>query len=142
MIREYQEADVEDIMEVWSRANAMAHPFLPVAFVTEVEHAIRNVYLGRAETFVQEKDGRVIGFIALLGNEIGGLFVDPSRHGRGHGKALVDHAVALKGPLKVEVFRDNAAGRRFYERFGFEFVADEFHEPSGHVNRRMAMPGA
>lgn len=64
------------------------------------------------------------------------------KHGQGHGQALVDHTVSLKGPLSVEVFRDNEIGRPFYERYGFEFVADALHAPSGHVSRKMAMPGA
>ena len=71
---------------------------------------------------------RIVRPAGTLGNEIGGLFLDPSRHGKGYGTALVDHAVALKGPLTVEVFRDNAIGRRFYEGYGFEFVADEPHD--------------
>ncbi|MEX0303614.1 MAG: GNAT family N-acetyltransferase, partial [Leisingera sp.] len=80
--------------------------------------------------------------ISLLGNEIGGLFLDPSRHGRGYGKALTDHTFALKGPLKVDVFLSNAIGRPFYERYGFNFVEEVLHEPSGQITWKMAMPGA
>ena len=58
------------------------------------------------------RDGAVVGFIALLGDEIGGLF------------------------------RDNVVWRPFYERDGFEFVAEELHEPSGQISRKMAMPVA
>lgn len=141
-IRPYHADDVEAVIDVWEKANALAHPFLAPEFVAEVHQAMRDIYLPNAETYVLEDGGVVVGFIALLGNEIGGLFLDPSLHGKGYGKALVDHAVALKGPLKVEVFRDNAIGRPFYERYGFEFVSDELHEPSGQTNRKMSMPGA
>lgn len=142
VIRVYEPADIEPVMAIWSEANALAHPFLKADFVAEVEQAIRQIYVPKAETYVLEEAGQIIGFIALLGNEIGGLFLDPTRHGRGYGRALVDHAVGLKGPLKVEVFRDNQIGRPFYERYGFEFVEDELHAPSGQVNRKMAMLGA
>ncbi|MFD3191593.1 GNAT family N-acetyltransferase [Sedimentitalea sp. HM32M-2] len=141
-IRPYRADDVEPVIAVWQKANALAHPFLAPEFVAEVHQAMRDIYLCNAETYVLEKDGAVAGFIALLGNEIGGLFLDPSLHGKGYGRVLVDHACALKGPLKVDVFRDNVVGRPFYERYGFEFVADELHEPSGQMNRKMAMPGA
>lgn len=141
-IRPYHADDTETVIAVWQKANALAHPFLTREFVAEVRQAMRDIYLPNAETYVLEEAGTVIGFIALLGNEIGGLSLDPSRHGRGYGKTLVDHAVGLKGPLKVEVFRDNAIGRPFYERYGFEFIKDEIHEPSGQVNRKMSMPGA
>jgi len=141
-IRPYHADDIDAVIDVWQRANALAHPFLKSDFVAEVHKAMREVYLPKAEAYVLEEERMVLGFIALIGNEIGGLFLDPSRHGKGYGRALVDHACGLKGPLKVEVFRDNAVGRPFYERYGFEIVADEVHEPSGQVNRKMAMPGA
>ncbi|WBU60308.1 GNAT family N-acetyltransferase [Paracoccus albus] len=141
-IRPYNPDDIEPVILVWQRSNALAHAFLTPEFVTEVHQAMRDIYLPNAETYVLEKDGTVVGFIALLGNEIGGLFLEPSLIGQGYGRTLVDYAFALKGPLKVEVFRDNHVGRPFYERYGFEFVEDELHEASGHISRKMAMPGA
>lgn len=141
-IRTYRKKDIEPVMVAWRKANALAHPFLSTGFVAELEQAIRHTYVPMAETYVLEESGVVVGFIALLGNEIGGLFLDPSLHGRGYGKALVSFAIDLKGLLTVEVFRDNEIGRAFYERVGFEFVADELHEASGQISRKMAMPGA
>ncbi len=141
-IRPYRSDDVESVIAIWQKANALAHPFLAPKFVGEVQQAMRDIYLPNAETYVLEKDGAVAGFIALLDNEIGGLFLDPALHRNGYGRALVDCAVALKGPLTVEVFLENTVGRPFYERYGFQFVEDEFHEPSGQLNRKMAMPGA
>lgn len=140
-IRRYRPEDIELVMAAWRRANALAHPFLADAYVAQVEQEVRDIYVPNAETYVLEEDGEVIGFIALLENEIGGLFLDPSKHGRGYGKALVDHAVAIKGSLMVEVFRDNEIGRPFYQRYGFEFVAEQLHEPSGQIVCKMAMPG-
>lgn len=141
-IRPYHPGDTEAVIAVWQKANALAHPFLAAEFVAEVQQAMRDLYLPNAETYVLEEKGSVIGFIALLGNEIGGLFLDPSKHGKGYGKALTDHAFALKGPLKVDVFRDNAIGRPFYERYGFRLVEEVLHEPSGQITCKMAMPGA
>lgn len=140
-IRRYCREDLEPVMAVWRRANALAHPFLTEDYVAHVEREAREIYVPNAETYVLQEDARVIGFIALLGNEIGGLFLDPSKHGRGYGKALVDHAVAIKGSLRVEVFRDNEIGRPFYERYGFLRVAETLHEPSGQIVHVMAMPG-
>ncbi len=138
-IRRYRAEDLEPVMAVWRRANALAHPFLTEVYVAALQQEVRDLYVPNAETYVLEEDAGVIGFIALLENEIGGLFLDPSKHGRGYGKALVDHAVAIKGPLKVEVFRDNQIGRPFYERYGFGFVTEALHEPSGQIVRKLAM---
>lgn len=142
LIRAYQPEDIEPVMTIWAAANALAHPFLETVFVVEVERSIREDFLPISETYVLEDKDQVIGFIALIGSQIGGLFLDPACHRRGYGRALVDHAVTLRGPLKVEVFRENAIGRPFYEGCGFERIEDEFHAPSGQMNRKMAMPGA
>lgn len=141
MIRAYEPKDTDALVEIWEKANALAHPFLPQDFVAQVKTDMRNIYLPNAETWVLEQQGQPIGFIAMIGNDIGGLFLDPAHHGRGWGKAMVDHVVAFKGPLKVEVFSANAIGRPFYERYGFLLQDEHMHEASGQITARMAMPG-
>lgn len=140
MIRAYVPEDDDALLAIWRDANALAHPFLAPAFVAQVAHDMRAIYLPNAETWVTEVEGAPVGFIALLGNEIGGLFLAPARHGQGLGRAMADHAVALKGPLCVEVFEDNAIGRAFYDRYGFVGAGAYLHEPSGAMTLRMAMP--
>jgi len=98
---------------------------------------MRNIYLAFAETWVIEIDGVVVGFIALIEDEIGGLFLDPDFHGQGLGRALVDKAVIQKGPLKVEVFKENIIGRRFYDAYGFRETEEFIHEASGQTTLRM-----
>lgn len=142
MIREYTTSDTDALIGIWDKANALAHPFLTADFVAFVKDAMRTMYLPNAETWVLEEHGNPIGFIAMIGNEIGGLFLDPDHHGHGYGRAMVDHVVRLKGPLRVEVFKDNKIGRPFYERYGFEFVEEYLHEQSGAITVKMSMPGA
>ena len=77
-------------------------------------------------------------FIALIEDEIGGLFLSPFFHGKGLGKAMVDHAVTLKGSLRVEVFERNTIGRHFYDRYGFIETGRYRHEASGELTLKMA----
>ncbi len=142
MIRAYDPKDTDALIAIWERANAQAHPFLPEEFVAQVKTDMRSMYLPNAETWVLESRGKPIGFIAMIGNEIGGLFLAPAHHGKGSGKAMVDHVAANKGPLKVEVFSENVIGRLFYERYGFLLQDEYLHENSGQMTDRMAMPGA
>lgn len=142
IIRKYQSADTDALVSVWQEANALAHGFLPAEFVAQVAIDMRNIYLPKAETWVLVEAGHPIGFIALLGNEIGGLFLKPSSHGKGLGRKIVDHALDLKGPLKVDVFKNNAIGRRFYDSYGFLYVEEYTHQPSGEVTLKMAMPSS
>ena len=142
MIRVYDPIDTDTLVSIWEKANALAHPFLTDEFVCQVKEDMRNIYLPNAETWVLEEQGQPIGFIAMIGNEIGGLFLDPVHHGKGSGKAMVDHVADIKGPLRVEVFSENNVGRPFYERYGFLLEEEYLHEQSGQMTAKMAMPGA
>ena len=78
----------------------------------------------------------------MIGTEIGGLFVTPHMHGRGFGRQLVDHVVAQKGPLTVEVFKDNKIGLPFYKKYGCSTFAEGLFEASGDETYKMAMHNA
>ena len=88
MLRRYSQEDCEDVLSVWEQASAIAHYFLSEEFQREERFNIANNYLPAAETWVWEEDGKVVGFISLIGNEIGGIFVDPTSQGSGIGKSL------------------------------------------------------
>lgn len=137
MIRKYIDTDMDAVVSSWRVASELAHPFLAKAFLDQEADNVRNVYMPFAETWVSEMNGCVVGFIALIEDEIGGLFVDPKYHGQGLGKALVDKAVSEKGSLKVEVFKKNEIGRGFYGAYGFKGDDESFHEASGQVTIRM-----
>jgi len=131
LIRQYQEDDLAGLMSAWESANSLAHPFLCENFVAQVRRAIPALYIPNADTWVAEKDGLVVGFIALLGNEVGAIFVSPIHHGSGIGIKLMDKAHQLQGNLELEVFTKNKIGRRFYERYGFDTMVEKHDEASG-----------
>ena len=139
MIRKYKSADLEDMLNTWEAASAVAHPFLSEEFIEQERHNIPNVYVPMAETWVWEVDGRVVGFIALIGNEVGAIFVEPEFQGGGIGRALMDRARDLRGELEVEVFTANAIGRAFYDKYGFELMHEKIHEPSGFEVMRLKL---
>lgn len=141
-VREYQADDLQDLLAAWESATRLAHPFLTDDFLDQERRNIPELYLPNAETWVIEQDQRVIGFIALLGNEVGAIFVDPEHQGTGAGRALMDQARALRGNLEVEVFAANAIGRRFYERYGFEPLSESIHEPTGKTLLRLQFQAA
>lgn len=133
MIRPFDAGDTGDILTIWREASAIAHPFLSAAFQAEAEAAIRDIYLPMAETWVAEAAGSPVGFIALIGEIVGGFFVLPEWQGQGIGRRLMDHAVYLRSELQLEVFRDNAAGQKFYTAYGFASVGEKLDEASGHM---------
>lgn len=139
MIRKYKDVDIDDVAVSWRVATELAHPFLTKEFLDKEAIALRDIYMPATETWVTEIDGNVVGFIALMGNEIAALFLNPDYHGRGLGKAMVDKAVAEKGPLTVDVFEENVIGRRFYETYGFQKIGDYVFERTGSVTFKMSL---
>ena len=137
-IRQYIESDLDDVLETWENANKLAHPFLKEAFVDQVRKDIPALYLPNADTWVieDEDENKVVGFIALIGNEVGAIFLQPKHHGKKLGKMMMDIAHQLHGELELEVFEKNTIGREFYAQYGFTQIDEIEHEASGeHVLR-------
>ena len=137
MIRRYEARDAEQVLDAWESASRLAHDFLDDAFFREERARIRDVYLLSTETWVWEEEGRVVGFVSLLGNEVGGLFVHPNAQRRGVGRALVDRARELKGSLELDVFERNSTGRAFYARYGFVEIGRHVHPGTGETELRL-----
>ena len=130
LIRQYTESDLVGVLSSWENAVAIAHPFLEKEFVETERYNIPNIYLPNTDTWVAEVDGEVVGFIALMGNEVGAIFLELKFHGKGIGKALMDKAQELHGTLEVEVFKANSIGRKFYSQYGFSLLGESIHEPT------------
>ncbi len=128
MIRKYDTGDLAELLDVWYDASQIAHPFWTRDLFEQERRDISEKFLPIAETWVFEKEGRVVGFIALLGNEVGGIFVAPTQHGQGIGRALMDHARASRDHLELEVFEANEIGRAFYDAYGFAVVGERLDE--------------
>ena len=131
MIRKYKPEDIEAVLDVWYKSSSLAHPFMTEEFKTKEKDNIRNIYIPSTETWVYEKGKTVVGFIGMLDNEVGAIFVDPQFHGLGIGYALMNHVSELFEELEVEVFKTNTIGRNFYNKYGFEFIKEHLHKETG-----------
>ncbi|MAY02972.1 MAG: GNAT family N-acetyltransferase [Gammaproteobacteria bacterium] len=130
-IRKYENSDLDAVLSSWETATRLAHPFMTDEFIAQERKNVAEVYIPNTDTWVVDIDGNIEGFIALMGNEVGAIFLQPEYHGKGVGKALMDKAQALHGDLEVEVFKENSIGRKFYSRYGFEHLEEKLHEPTG-----------
>lgn len=118
-IRPYTPKDRDRLVEIWHQASRVGHPFLSEQDLSEQKVLVRDIYLPKAENWVATDAGEPLGFVGLLDCFVGGLFVHPSAHGRGVGRALIEHAAQLKGQLDVEVYAINVGALEFYQRLGF-----------------------
>lgn len=130
-IRQYEDSDLDAVLSSWEAATRLAHPFMTNEFIAQERINVAEKYMPNTDTWVVDIGGNTEGFIALMGNEVGAIFLQPECHGKGAGKALMDKAQALHGDLEVEVFKENAIGRKFYSRYGFEHLEEKLHEPTG-----------
>jgi len=130
-IRQYKKTDLEQLLTSWEVATRLAHEFMTDDFIAQERINVAELYIPNTDVWVAEIDGEVKGFVALMGNEVGALFLLPDYHYRGIGTALMDKAQELHGDLEVEVFKENSMGRQFYSKYGFDYLAESFHEPTG-----------
>ena len=137
IIRQYHNNDLALVLSAWENASKIAHPFLSREFTNQERKNIPNLYLPNADTWVAEVDKTVVGFIALIGNEVGAIFVQPEFHGKKIGKALMDKAKTLHSTLEVEVFKKNELGRKFYQQYGFNFMQESIHDATGNQLLRL-----
>lgn len=131
IIRQYRESDLEGVLSSWENASKIAHPFLEEGFLAQERKNIPEMYLPNADTWVVDVDDQVAGFIALIGNEVGAIFLQPDHQGKKMGKLMMDKARELHGDLEVEVFEKNSIGRNFYAQYGFKLIEEKMHEPTG-----------
>ena len=139
MIRKHINNDLEQIINVWYQSSKLAHPFLSSNFVEKVKSDMTNIYIPDSETWVYEVDNLIVGFISMIDNEIGGLFVLPNNQSNGIGTKLVDFIKKEHTELEVEVFEKNNIGRAFYDKYGFEIIKKYSHQESGNEVLRLKL---
>ena len=131
VIRQYQSSDLDDVLSTWENASKLSHPFLKEDFLAQERKNIPEIYLPNADTWVVEIDDQVAGFIALVGSEVGAIFLQPEYQGKGMGKLMLDKAQALHGDLEAQVFVKNSIGLDFYLKYGFQLLEEKTHEQTG-----------
>jgi putative acetyltransferase len=137
MIRKYQAEDLEGVIAAWYQASLVAHSFLYEAFFELERQNIREVYMPRADTWVYTDQGRVVGFISVFDNEVGGIFIHPDWQKKGIGRSLMDTVSQDHDVLELEVFASNSNARAFYERYGFVAIQEFDDEQTGFPVVRM-----
>jgi GNAT superfamily N-acetyltransferase len=119
MLRAARPEDTPAVVAVFQAARADALPYLPILHGHEEDLAFFGGYVERGQVTVAEHDGRVAGFLALNGDWVDHLYVDPPAQHRGLGSALLRHAQGRSATLQLWVFQRNTRAIAFYEHHGF-----------------------
>ena len=119
-LRASRPEDVERLFEIWRDAVDATHHFLGDADRAEIARIVRDDYAPVAEFVVAvDGSGRPRAFMGMTGSNIDALFIDPAAHRQGIGRAMIDHAARLGGPLTVDVNEQNDGAVSFYRAVGF-----------------------
>ena len=117
----------DELHELWFRSVRATHVFLSEDDILFYAPFVAAALASDLEVWaVYDHAGAAAGFMALgvpdgLGKKwkLEALFIDPDKSRQGFGTCLVEHAVALKGPLILDVNEQNPNAKAFYTRLGF-----------------------
>jgi len=148
LIRAYAESDWAAIARIHdaARLDELRDSAGVEAFLT-LEQTAEGEGLFDGLLWVAETEGAVRGFVALDGDEVTWLYVDPAHYRRGIGRALLRHAISHAGDrAEVTVLDGNPAALALYRSEGFvvletrtgPLVGNESFTVTGHIMERRA----
>jgi ribosomal protein S18 acetylase RimI-like enzyme len=128
IIRLYKTEDFDDITRLWFEAETVAMPKLMARMNYTIEDAreyFQRAVVAEDQIWVYEHNGIPLGFLAIQGEFIDRLYVDPAYHREGIGQALLMKARQLL-PKHMWLYTHvaNKMARAFYEKNGF--VVEKF----------------
>jgi putative acetyltransferase len=124
-IRRMHADEIEVVVRIWRRSRDASQPWLEarMGHTAEDDLSFFRGTIARENDVWVAVEREIAGFLAIAGDRLGWLYVDPPAQGRGIGTALLDKAKALS-PAGLTLFthQRNERARAFYERRGFRAV--------------------
>ncbi|WP_339532500.1 GNAT family N-acetyltransferase [Pseudomonas mucidolens] len=136
--RPFTQQDMDRVLDIWLDASLQAHDFIEPAFWLHHVEDMRNLYIPASQTFVLERESRVVGFCSLHDDQLAALFIAPEYQRSGLGARLLEYAKSLRERLTLAVYTENAAGCGFYQAQGFTVIQQQTDEQTGHLEYLMA----
>jgi len=140
MIRDYQNTDLDAVLNIWLTASIQAHHFVEPEFWQSKLGDMRDIYIPASETVVYEQERGLAGFYCLFGDTLAAIFVSPDVQSRGIGSALIADAKKRRQQLHLTVYKENSPSIRFYEKHGFGVVAEQIDDHTGQAELVMRYP--
>ena len=123
LIREYQESDLEAVIDIWFRSSRGEYTYLPTWQTLSLEEA-RVIFvamiLRKTDIWVGTNDDDIVAFLAMNGSYIDRLYVAPESQRQGWGRKLIDKAKSLSpNGLELHTHQENTGARGLYETTDF-----------------------
>ena len=132
MIRNFKDKNLEVIMELWLETNISAHAFIDNNYWRGHFNMVKEM-MNNADIYVYEINGIIQGFVGLIDNYIGGIFVSKKMQSKGVGKQLLNHVKQINKKLSLSVYKKNDRAYNFYINEGFEIVKEKIDEGTNEI---------
>lgn len=130
-IRPARAADGDRMIAIWRRAVDATHDFLDPADRAAIDAEV-SAFLPQAPAWLAvDATGQPVGFMLVNDAHMDALFIDPAWHGKGVGRALVEHGLSLHPSMTTDVNEQNDGAAAFYQRMGFAPVARSDRDGQG-----------
>ena len=129
-IRKYIAADLNTLMDIWYKGNLEAHDFVDQSYWDKNRSFVRNA-IQQTDVYVYENDGKVVGFVAMDGDYLAGLFVHRDYRTFGFGTRLIEKIKEEYDYFTLHVFKENYGAYIFYKNRGLAIKQVEINEDLG-----------
>ena len=125
VVRLLRNDELEKVVAVWHDTRKQTHTAMKLDAERDVtlddsRRIFREHIASRCQIWVAERNGDVVGFVAICGSYIDRMYVNPIDQGCGVGTALLEKARELSpAGLELHTHRANLRARAFYEKHGF-----------------------
>lgn len=128
-LRNYRDSDYETYKKIYNdcfKEMRTALSITPVECCADAEELKRRA----GDIFIYERNGDILGSVAVYGNEIDDLIVAEAFQGKGYGKELLKFALHTArernlAPIRLHVADWNQKAMKMYLGLGFEVVKTE-----------------
>lgn len=130
-IRQARSDEKGRLHAIWRDSVRATHGFLAEEDFEFYSGLVRDEMLPAGTFWVAvDSQDHAVGFLQVEGGKVEALFVDPARHRRGIGTALMAHARALSPVLELEA-NEQSGAVEYYRRLGFVEIARSEVDGSG-----------
>lgn len=123
--------DINVVVDIWYKASIQAHSFIPKKYWEDNKNLMKNKYLPMSDVYLAVIGKVVLGFIALVNNNLAAVFVEPTMQGEGIGSLLLDYSKSIQNVLWLKVYEKNNGAIQFYKNKGFKIKSNSIDEKTG-----------
>lgn len=118
-IRRSREEDYDCLVEIWYQASIKSHSFISQEYWSSKKFDMKNTYLPVSDTYVLEKDEKIVGFVSMVEQYLAALFIDVDEQNQGCGKRLVEYVKNNYPQIQLKVYQQNHDAVNFYLKNDF-----------------------